>query len=369
MRVSFVMLGLRDHRTGGYDFNTRVADALESRGHTVDRVHHGTIPPRARGGRIAGSWEVLRRVVAFRPDILVVARSYTFMVPLGILLVFWRLPVLYLVHHLEWMDSPLKPSRARQALVKWLVGRGDMIWCNSRATLSGLSGMGLSPAKLRVIPPGFARFDVKRSEERFHGKPVLLCVGALTARKGQETVLRACAMLGGRDFHLVLAGSGAEEPGYARRVAEAAESPALRGKVSVRGHLDKEEVYRLMGEADVLVHAAPWEAYGIALAEAMWAGLPVVASRGGAVPELVTPGDQGFLYDPGDARGLSEKMILLLDNEELRVRMGAAARLRAEELYTWDRTCEEFVSLVEETACGQVRRNVPCGPGVATPDR
>jgi len=369
MRVSFVMLGLRDHSTGGYDFNTRVADALESRGHTVDRVHHSTIPPRARGSRFAGSWEVMRRVAAFRPDVLVVARSYAFMVPLRILLVFWRIPVLYLVHHLEWMDDPGKPSRSRQAVVRWLVGRGDMIWCNSRATLSGLAETGLSPARLRVIPPGFSRFEVARSGRRAHSEPVLLCVGALTSRKGQETILEACSLLEGRSFHLVLAGSGAEEPVYARRVADAAESPSLAGKVSITGHLRKEEVYRLMGEADVLVHAAPWEAYGIALAEAMWAGLPVVASRGGAVPELVTPGVQGFLYDPGDARGLSEKIILLLDNGELRRRMGAAARSRAEELYTWDRTCEEFVSLVEETACGQVRRDLPCGPGVAEADR
>lgn len=369
MRVSFVMLGLRDHQTGGYDFNMRVAAALEFRGHTVDRVHHETIPPRARGGRLAGSWEVLRRVVAFRPDVLVVARSYAFMIPLRILLAFWRLPVLYLVHHLEWMDSPRKPSRSRLAMVKWLVGRGDMIWCNSRATRSGLSEMGLSQARLRVIPPGFSRFDVKRSDERSRAKPVLLCVGAITARKGQETILRACSMLEGRDFHLVLAGSQAEEPGYARRVADAAESPSLSGKVLIKGHLGKEEVYSLMGEADVLVHAAPWEAYGIALAEAMWAGLPVVASRGGAVPELVAPGVQGFLYDPGDVIGLSKKIALLLDNGELRRRMGTAARSRAEELYTWDRTCEEFVSLVEETACGQVRRDLPCGPGVATADR
>lgn len=369
MRVSFVMLGLKDHRTGGYDFNARVADALEFRGHTVDRVHHATIPPGARGGRLSGSWEVLRRVVAFRPDVLVVARSYTFMIPLRILLLLWRIPVLYLVHHLEWLDSPRKPSRSRLATVKWLLGRSDMIWCNSRATMSGLSEMGLKPERLRVIPPGLTRFDVKRSGERSRTSPVLLCVGALTARKGQETILRACSMLGERDFSLVLAGSGEEEPLYARMVTDAAGSPPLCGRVSITGHLGKEEVYGLMGEADILVHAAPWEAYGIALAEAMWAGLPVVASRGGAVPELVTPGMQGFLYDPGDAQGLSKKIILLLDNEELRRRMGAAARSRAEELYTWDRTCEEFVSLVEETACGKVRRKLPCGPGVAAQNR
>lgn len=369
MRVSFVMLGLKDHRTGGYDFNMRAAAALESRGHSVDIIHHQTVSLRARGGRLAGSWEVLRRVLGFKPDLLIVARSYTFMIPLRIILAFRRLPVLYLVHHLEWMDDPAKPAPIRRAVVKWLLGRADMIWCNSRATLGGLSDAGIPPGRLRVIPPGFSRFETAGRPRNPGAKPVMLCVGALTRRKGQETILRACALLGGRDFELVLAGSGTEEPEYARMVATAAGSPPLSGKVAITGHLAKEEIYRLMGEASLLVHAAPWEAYGIALAEAMWAGLPVVASRGGAVPELVTSGEQGFLYEPGDASELAEKLALLLDNRDMRARMGAAARSRAEELYTWDRTCEEFVSLVEETACGQIRRNLPCGPGIATADR
>lgn len=369
MRISFVMLGLSDHQTGGYDFNLRAAATLESRGHTVDRIHHGTVPPRARGARLAGSWEVLRRVLLFRPDVLVVARSYTFMIPLRIVLAFSRLPVLYLVHHLEWMDNPGSPSTFRRAVVKWLLGGADMIWCNSRATLSGLSEMGIRPERLRVIPPGFSRFDPAVSARSSGARPVLLCVGALTERKGQETVLRACSLLGKRDFSLVLAGSATEEPGYARRVAEAAGAPPLAGKVSITGHLAKEEICRLMAGADLLVHAAPWEAYGIALAEAMWAGLPVIASRGGAVPELVTSGVEGFLYEPGDFRELADRISLLLDNSDLRARMGAAARSRAEELYTWERTCEEFADLVEETACGQVRRDMPCGPGVSTADR
>lgn len=369
MRVSFVMLGLRDHRTGGYDFNLKVAEALSARGHRVDIVHYTTVPRRCRGARLVGSLHTAFRVASFRPDVLVVSRSYTFMVPLRLILGLWRVPVLYLVHHLEWRDSGGEPGRLRLAVIRWLIRRGNLIWCNSRATFTGLVGMGLEPEKLRVIPPGFTPFETTGVRKEPGSPALLLCVGALTERKGQETVLRACAALGDRDFRLVLAGSPEEEPDYAERVAGLAESPELSGKVEMPGHLRKPELRKLLQEADILLHGAPWEAYGIALAEGMWAGLPVVASKGGAVPELVTHGVEGLLYDPGDPGRMAGHVALLIDDGERRRRMGSAARLRAEGFYTWKRTCEEFVSLVEETACSQVRRNLPRRPRVPAEDR
>ncbi len=363
------MLGLRDHRTGGYDFNMKVADALDARGHVVDRVHHNAIPKRLQGKRAAGSWEVLRRVVKFNPDVIIVSRSYAFMIPLRLLLCIWKVPVLYLVHHLEWMDRAGRAGGWRRSVVKWLIRRGDLIWCNSHATRKGLSEMGIKPEKLRVIPPGFEPFEVTRTAREPGHRPMLLCVGALTERKGQETILKACSLLGRKDFRLVLAGSAEEEPEYAARVVGMASSESLSGVVSIRGYLGRTELCKLLEEADILVHAAPWEAFGMAIAEAMRAGLPVIASMGGAVTELVNSGVEGLLYEPGDAVSLSGHMASLLDDEQMRLRLGSAARKRAESFYTWEKTCEEFAGLVEETACGKVRRNMPCGPGVTAADR
>jgi glycosyltransferase involved in cell wall biosynthesis len=360
MRVSFVMLGFRDHRTGGYDFNGKVADALEAAGHRVDRIHYSTVPASVRGRRGAGSLEVLRRVALGRPDVVAVSRSYAFMVPLRLLLAVWRVPVVYLVHHLEWKDTPGIPRRAYRAMVRWMVGRGDRVWCNSRATRDGVAGLGIPAERIRVIPPGFSRFPEAAENPETSGPPAILCVGAVTRRKGQLDIVRACSNLKDLEFRLILAGSLREEPGYAAEVADAA--AVLGNAVEITGYLDKERVYRLMAGADILVHGAPWEAYGIALAEAMWAGLPVVASRAGAVPEMVTHGVEGLLYDPGDIEGLSEHLARLIVDDDLRTVMGAAARRRAEGLNTWETTCEEFVNLVEETAGRQVRRDLSRRP-------
>jgi len=360
VRVSFIMLGLRDHRTGGYDFNERAAEALEAAGHRVDRVCYGTLPARARGKRIAGSLEVLRRVVLGRPDVVVVSRSYTFMVPARLLLGLWRVPVLYLVHHLEWKDTPRKPRRAYRTMVRWMVRRGDLVWCNSMATRNGLVELGVPGARMRVIPPGFSRFSVAADTPEAPGPPVILCVGAVTHRKGQLDIVRACSSLKNHEFRLILAGSLGEEPDYAKEVVGSAS--ALGNRVEMTGYLEKERVYRLMSGADILVHGAPWEAFGIALAEAMWAGLPAVASGTGAVPELVTHGVEGLLYEPGYTEALSAHIARLLEDDDLRRRMGAAARRRAEGLNTWETTCKEFVNLVEETAGRQVRRNLLSRP-------
>lgn len=368
MRISFVMLGTRDHRTGGYEFNGKVADALEKRGHRVDRVHFATVPARARTGKLPGSIHVARRVAAGRPDVVMVSRSYGVMAPLRAMLSLWKVPVLYLVHHLEWMDTPQRPRRLYRAAVRWMVSRGDLVWCNSLATARGLELLGIEAGRIRTIPPGFDRFPVERAEPRPGGRKVILCAGALTERKNQKLVLRACALLGRNDYELVLAGSHQEEPRYAGEILRAASSPELCGLVTVPGHQEKEAVHRLMCRADLLVNGAPWEAYGIAVAEAMWAGLPVVASRSGAVPEMVTHGLEGLLYEPGDAEGMAGHLSSLLDHHHMRTMMGSAARSRAEKLYTWERTCEEFANLVEETACRQVRRNMPCGPGVPKKD-
>ena len=73
-----------------------------------------------------------------------------------------------------------------------------------------------------------------------------------------------------------------------------------------------------------------------AVIEAMAAGLPVVATRGGALPEVVVHGETGFLVDRGDTQGLNDAIATLLANPTLRARMGAAGRKRVEELFTWE---------------------------------
>jgi glycosyltransferase involved in cell wall biosynthesis len=82
--------------------------------------------------------------------------------------------------------------------------------------------------------------------------------------------------------------------------------------------------------ADVFVHCSDYEGLGMAIMEAMGAGLPVVASRVGGVPDLVLEGETGFMIPPDDVEKYAEKILLLLKNDQLRQKLGSNARYFAE---------------------------------------
>ena len=82
--------------------------------------------------------------------------------------------------------------------------------------------------------------------------------------------------------------------------------------------------------ADVFVHCSDHEGLGMAIMEAMGAGLPVVASRVGGVPDLVREGETGFMIPPDDVEKYAEKVLLLLKNDQLRQELGSNARHFAE---------------------------------------
>jgi len=102
-----------------------------------------------------------------------------------------------------------------------------------------------------------------------------------------------------------------------------------------------EAVRQLYPKADVFVAASTWEEpFGMVAVEAMASGRPVCATRVGGLQEIVTEGETGFLFDPGNAEELANGLARLLDDHALRSQMGEAARRRAETHYDWRRIYE-----------------------------
>ena len=103
------------------------------------------------------------------------------------------------------------------------------------------------------------------------------------------------------------------------------------------GWLTHEETLARYGEADICVVPSIWrEPFGLVALEAMAAGLPVCASDTGGLRDIVVHGETGFLFEPGDVAGLSQYLMELLDNRELRIAMGSAGRHRAVTNFSWD---------------------------------
>jgi hypothetical protein len=119
------------------------------------------------------------------------------------------------------------------------------------------------------------------------------------------------------------------------------------GRVSWKGHVSWEEMAALYRRAAVFVMPSWFESFGISVIEAMAFGLPVVASRAGALPETVQDGITGLLVPPGDSDALARAVLKLLEDPALRRRMGLAGQQRAREYYAADRVARQTLDLYE----------------------
>ena len=128
---------------------------------------------------------------------------------------------------------------------------------------------------------------------------------------------------------------------------------ALGGRAVLHGRVANSEIGSHYARAGIFVFPSLWhEPFGIPVIEAMAAGLPVVATRSGALPEVVLDGETGILVERGDAEGLARAIRTLLANPALRARMGAAGRRRVQQLFTWDRSVARLESLYDRALHG-----------------
>jgi glycosyltransferase involved in cell wall biosynthesis len=121
----------------------------------------------------------------------------------------------------------------------------------------------------------------------------------------------------------------------------------LGKSVSFAGELCHEELSRRLPGAAMLVAPSLVETFGMPVIEAMASGLPVIASRIGGLPELIEDGTTGILVDPDCPDALAGSIVRLLNDRELAHAMGAAGRLRAEQMFDWDKTAEKLYSLYQ----------------------
>lgn len=203
-----------------------------------------------------------------------------------------------------------------------------------------LDGHGYPANKLVCITPGWDGQPLPRGDD---GAPTVICIAKMRREKGHDVLVDAFALVREQlpDARLVLVGDGDLQPAIAAR----ADGLGLGDSVTFAGAVP--EIWPYLAEASVFALASHSEAFGIAVVEAMAAGLPVVAPAVGAMPELVTPGVSGELYPPGDHAALARHLVDLLSSPERRRRMGEAAVETAARFHI-DKTVERYVELYSD---------------------
>lgn len=206
----------------------------------------------------------------------------------------------------------------------------------------------LGPDRVRPLYYGVDMERFRPGPRREPGRPLtLLTVAHLIPDKGVDVLLRALALMHGKQVQLRVAGDGPE----ASRLARLAQSLGLGSRVEFLGL--RNDVEQLLAQADVFVHPALWqEAFGMTIAEAMACGRPVVASHVGAIPELIEHERSGLLFPAGSAEALAQALERLAEEPELCERLGQQARARAESLFNLHTCVCRHLDWFEELARG-----------------
>jgi glycosyltransferase involved in cell wall biosynthesis len=283
----------------------------------------------------------------------------------------YGLPVVATVHHPITVDRRHEIAAApglgrRLSLHRWYgftrmqarVARRipSLITVSESSAADIVRDFGVRRESVRVIPVG-VDVDVFRppTAPRVPGRIVAVS-SSDSPMKGARVLLEAVAKLRTeREVELVVVGRPKSDGPIARAVDELGIADAVRFVTDV----PEPALADLFGSAEVAVVPSLYEGFSIPAIEAMACATPLVASRGGALPEVV--GDCGVLVDPGNAGDLAAALAGLLDDPARRAQLGAAGRRRVEQRYTWRAAAVATAAVyADRIAAGDVAGAAPC---------
>jgi glycosyltransferase involved in cell wall biosynthesis len=362
-----VIPGDLDTRTGGYGYDRRIIAGLRDHGWTVNVVRLDDSFPRPTPAARGHAAHMLAAI----PDGSTVLMDGLALgaLPDEVEREASRLTIVALVHHPLAAETGLDPALAAALEIseRRALAAVKSVVVTSHATAGHLADYGVGRERLTVVEPGTdpaplargsciddepsrrrsldgqARFgEARQSAARATAAALsprpfelaLLCVATLTPRKGHALLLSALASIPLRNWRLTCAGSLDRDPATVAQVRGQIRDVGLDDRISLVGDLDQSELAIQYDRADVFVLATLYEGYGMAVAEALARGVPVISTATGAIQDLV--GDAGVVVSPGDLRAFTAALSSVLGDPIRRATLKANACRGRDRLPTWD---------------------------------
>jgi glycosyltransferase involved in cell wall biosynthesis len=259
-------------------------------------------------------------------------------------------PLIALVHHPLALESGLSTEQADtlRASERTALAAASRVVVTSAATARKLATDYAVPAdRITVACPGSDPAPAAHGSR--DGIVRLLCVGAVVPRKGFDVLIAAVATLTDLPWQLTIAGDRSRNPKVAAQLDGDIARFKLGSRIAVLGAVSPEHLAELYAGADLFALASRFEGYGMAYAEAVAHGLPVIGTTAGAIPDTV-PAGAGVLVAPDDTDAFALALRGAIENPDQRRRLATSARAAAGRLPTWQDSAKIFSRALEAVA-------------------
>jgi glycosyltransferase involved in cell wall biosynthesis len=358
--ATVVLPGRLDSRTGGYIYDRHIVDGLRAQNWAVDVKTLDDSFPRPSTPAVRHAAEVFAALPA--GTLTLVDSLALGAIPEIIERHGSRLRIVALVHlPLSAGVGIGEDAEARFAIAEQrALHAASLVVVTGRATLSLLVRYDLPSSRVVVIEPGTRPVALARGSgsERLE----LLCVATLNQGKGHGDLIAALAAVPSRNWRLTCAGSLTRHAPTVARVRATIQESGLDDRVVLAGELDADALEACYDRSDLFVLATLRETYGMAVAEALAHGLPVVSTETGAIPELVGS-EAGLLVPPGNVAALTRALARFMNDADLRPRLAAGARRVRQTLPGWETTVDKMAAALKSVESEKAEEGLSDPPG------
>ncbi len=343
--AAFAIPGDIETVTGGYIYERRLLEGLRAEGRKMEHLRLGAGFPDPTPEEMA---DAVARMAAVPPEVPLIVDGLVFGAVETAGLEQVRAPIIAMIHHPLALEAGLTADRRRllDARERDNLALAAHVVVNSPHTAATLAEDYAVPGtKISVALPGVDR-PVRPPAPQ--SPPLVLSVGIRHPRKGHDVLVQALARIADLDWQAVIVGSD-------YHAAHAAELDALRAALGLEARLrfaglvPAEELARLYRAASVFALASRYEGYGMAFAEALAHGLPVVACRAGAVPDTV-PEAAGLLVPPDDPGAFAGALRRMLEDDARRGAWARSAAIAGASLTRWEDTVSVMSRVLDRLA-------------------
>lgn len=243
--------------------------------------------------------------------------------------------VVYTIHDIGLSQRYLRPSIRQYAISDAVMA--DAMQANSKASV-------------RVIPNGIDFDRIRRRPDRPASSPLRIVQSARLdmSKKGQDILIKALAIVRDRGFDNITVdfiGSGSDR----EHLAGLARQLSVYDRVNFLGNMPRLTVYNSYADYDLMVHPARYEGFGLVIAEAMGAGVPVAVPIGGGPYEVIGGGRFGFTFAHDDPQACAEAIIQVVNNYDEALKRATQAQNHAIACYSLAAQVDSYIRMYSES--------------------